>query len=514
MARILVVDDEAIERKGIRFLFQKFGIPAEIFEAANGAKALDFLKEEKVDVLITDIKMPFMDGMELIENVANQYPSMKIIIYSGYGEFEYAKKAMRYHVSHYILKPVDPAEFENVVGEVLQELENERLEKELREESIHFYKEHILLQAINGVPMEELASLGDRWGGLDFLRQYYCMILLEFNRAFFGKKGDGFRQQLAERISVPFQYLNLNQEQSVFLFGREKDFDRMEMAERLDREIYRIYEEKCFLAVSKCGAKPIDLSETCEALERLMENKFYLPDSRIFLEQEEENQAGGIQVENDLLVKRMQQDIKMKDVLALREHFADLCEKYRGEIGGTQSYVKFVFSGMIKEIYDMLPDRDQQETSRAVDEVYRAEDFSQVMDILGEGIGQMERVYAANPQMVHREIGTVKQYIYANFDKDLSVDLLAEQVFMAPSYLSHIFKKETGQNLSKFIKSLRMEKAKEMLTDSHKKIVNISCDVGYPNVSYFCQSFREYYGVSPQRYRNQGAVNEVSQAEV
>jgi len=92
MAKILVVDDEKIERSGIRFLFQKLGISAQISEAANGVKALEFLREEEVDVLITDIKMPFMDGLELIENVARLYPSVKIIIYSGYGEFEYAKK--------------------------------------------------------------------------------------------------------------------------------------------------------------------------------------------------------------------------------------------------------------------------------------------------------------------------------------------------------------------------------------------------------------------------------------
>ena len=79
---------------------------------------------------------------------------------------------------------------------------------------------------------------------------------------------------------------------------------------------------------------------------------------------------------------------------------------------------------------------------------------------------------------------------------------LAEMVYMAPSYLSCVFKKETGQNLSKFIKSVRMEKAKEMLDNTHMKIVNISAEVGYPNVSYFCQSFREYYGISPQKFRS------------
>ena len=79
---------------------------------------------------------------------------------------------------------------------------------------------------------------------------------------------------------------------------------------------------------------------------------------------------------------------------------------------------------------------------------------------------------------------------------------------MAPSYLSHVFKKETGQNISKFIKTYRMVQAREMLENTHNKIVNISYAVGYPNVSYFCQSFREYFGISPQKYRSQGEVNE------
>ena len=82
--------------------------------------------------------------------------------------------------------------------------------------------------------------------------------------------------------------------------------------------------------------------------------------------------------------------------------------------------------------------------------------------------------------------------------------MLAEKVYMATSYLSHIFKKDTGQNLSKFIKAYRMEKAKEMLEETHEKIVQISYAVGYPNVSYFCQSFREFYGVSPQKFRMSG----------
>ena len=89
----------------------------------------------------------------------------------------------------------------------------------------------------------------------------------------------------------------------------------------------------------------------------------------------------------------------------------------------------------------------------------------------------------------------------ATVNLELSVEMLAEKVYMAPSYLSHIFKKETGLNLSRFIKNYRMEMAKKKLETTHEKIVTISYSVGYQNVSYFCQNFREYFGVTPQKFR-------------
>ena len=253
---------------------------------------------------------------------------------------------------------------------------------------------------------------------------------------------------------------------------------------------------------------------------------------------DEKHEEEDADIEDDILVRQIRQDIKVKDMVGLREHVGLLCDKYRGRKALSQMYVKFVFSNLMKDMYDVLPGKDRAGFNMVVDRLYRANDFSEVMDILQDGIRKLEEVFAVNPQMMHREIETVKEYIYANYDKELSVDMLAEQVYLAPSYLSHIFKKETGQNISKFrgkhyfifgiiagsyykiiafsvgnivrkIKSLRMEKAKEMLMESHLKIINISYAVGYPNVSYFCQSFREYFGVSPQKFRNQGEGNEI-----
>ena len=126
------------------------------------------------------------------------------------------------------------------------------------------------------------------------------------------------------------------------------------------------------------------------------------------------------------------------------------------------------------------------------------------MDIVNNYIDLLEKSFGKEPATSHREIETVKNYIHNHYGEEIGAQQLADMVYLAPSYLSSLFKKETGQNLSKYIKQYRMEKAKELLTGTNMKIVNISEQVGYPNVSYFCSSFREYYGISPQKFRERG----------
>ena len=134
MYQILVVDDERIERNGIKMLLRHMQLLCEITEAANGRDALEYLKGHTADVLLTDVKMPFMDGIQLIEECKkeNINEDMKCIIFSGCSEFDYARKAVRLGVSDYILKPVDPSEFKETITRVIQELEAERAEKNMK----------------------------------------------------------------------------------------------------------------------------------------------------------------------------------------------------------------------------------------------------------------------------------------------------------------------------------------------------------------------------------------------
>ncbi|MEK0316158.1 response regulator transcription factor [Cohnella sp. 56] len=126
MHKILVVDDQKIERTGIQFLIREYRLDLEVVEAENGEAALDYIRHHDLDILFTDIRMPFMDGLSLAEQTRRLKPDVKIVIFSAYGEFEYAKKAMELHVHHYVLKPVQDQEFLNAMRSVLELCEKEK----------------------------------------------------------------------------------------------------------------------------------------------------------------------------------------------------------------------------------------------------------------------------------------------------------------------------------------------------------------------------------------------------
>lgn len=155
MYNILIVDDEKIERSGIRMLLKRMGIELGVFEACNGKQALEYLTSDKntgmghIDILLTDVKMPFMDGIELIKNVMHNDISLKTIIFSGYNEFEYAKLAVKLGVKDYILKPVDPSEFSSTITGVITELDEEHKKDEDYNRQANFIKQYYMYTLLN-----------------------------------------------------------------------------------------------------------------------------------------------------------------------------------------------------------------------------------------------------------------------------------------------------------------------------------------------------------------------------
>ena len=202
MYKILIVDDEKIERNGIRMLLNSLGYSFEIAEANNGQTAYDLMSGNEFDIVLTDIKMPFMNGIELIKKCRDNGSEQKFIIFSGCNEFGYAKQAVKMDVSDYILKPVDPSEFEDTINKVIGEIEESRVHKELKIKSIEFMHEHMLYLATTGASMSEIKEHNKDLLPTDFLDKFKRMMLIEFNCDFFGRKGMDFKEYLEKTEPV------------------------------------------------------------------------------------------------------------------------------------------------------------------------------------------------------------------------------------------------------------------------------------------------------------------------
>ena len=197
----------------------------------------------------------------------------------------------------------------------------------------------------------------------------------------------------------------------------------------------------------------------------------------------------------------IEKDLQNKDYSSLKKKIRSLFNDESISI----DFLKFKLSPFLQSITaSLIHSEKQSEVISQIATFYHTGELAIIDKIVSEFIDEIEKEKTKDSRYIHKEVESVKKYIYNNYHLDLSVDQLAEYVCLTPSYLSHIFKKEMGENIGKFIKRVRMEKAKDLLENSYEKIVAISVAVGYQNVSYFCQNFREYYGVSPQKYRSQG----------
>lgn len=429
--------------------------------------------------------------------------------FSGCSEFDYARKAVRLGVSDYILKPVDPSEFKETITRVIQELEAERAEKNMKKKSMQQMREHALYQIVNGVNVAEVL---EKSGGVLTKSDVDCfcrILMLETDDDFFGKNGVDLQERiLAKKMkevcdSEAFLYLNLTPQQSIILL-KDRSIDLIAFANDLLEQIKQEYENSCTASISSEISCAEQIICAMDELEELMENKFYHPNVRLFYSGMKSSDCEIIKIDDDTLIKQMKQDIRMKDVQSLRDHFERFSQRYRSQTAFSQMYIKFLFANLLKDIYDAVPGEGEKQLNTKIDQLYRSFDFVQVTDIVSDSINLLEKTFSGRVQTGHREVEAVKRYIAAHYGDEMSVERLSELVYMAPSYLSSVFKKETGQNLNRFIKSVRMEKAKELLEQTMMKIVDISTACGYPNVSYFCSSFREYYGISPQKFRESG----------
>lgn len=502
MYRMLVVDDEKTERECVRFLIEQSGLPLEVSEAGDGREALMQLKEtDGADILFTDVQMPLMDGLELIREAEKLFPDMKILIFSSYADFEYARTALTLGVVNYILKPLIPEELEKSLEGLIGQLDEEAASRKLKDRQKSFMLQYALQLSISG----NLDGSRVEPAVIKQLERFHCMVLVDFDGDFLENNSFVFYESLRYAMKLDMESLNLSPDQALLLLRTPVENPK-EWGMKLLFHIQETFQISCWLAISGPLSGQASLKDACAAVEQQMERRFWEPQVHVFAEQERENAqdgAGDGTDENRQLLQ-IKRALGNRDGAALQEALDSLFAKYRSRQNQSQIYVKFIFSNLLTTLYPFLNEMDGEKKTldAMISDLYLQPDISEIVRMVQELASRIIGGFSSGPS-IRREILEVTEYIGANYGKELSVERLASIVFLTPDYLSRLFKKSMGKSISQYIRQFRMEKARELLTGTNRKVIDIGEAVGYPNYSYFCQSFREYFGTSPERYRQE-----------
>ncbi|NLI89761.1 MAG: response regulator [Epulopiscium sp.] len=507
MYRMLIVDDESDERKVIRFLLNKYNFNFYIEEASNGKEALEILQHTTIDILFTDIKMPFMDGIELASKVQDLQPNAQIIFFSGHDDFEYVKKAISLRAINYILKPINPIEFKNTIASVVERAETLEAEQSQHETNMIYLKNHILYRIINRTPIEVLKQ---EYSSIDlgFLNNYSHIFLIQFEESFFdqlpyGKEIIPFNENISRVINIPFDYINMNPSQSV-LFFQEQDMPSeyyMELAGKIQEHIFYHYEVNSYISVSNKITDPNDISLIYDETEGFLESRFFFPNTYIYPKHISANNKINDSDEDNHLIKTIQRDIEFGDIQSIRLSINMLFTKYKSRQCVSHLYIKFLFSNVLQLLAKDLLELNDSDFIDSMVAIYSTQNLSEIQTIINEFLDKGDAKLEVNEDSPTHAVNLVKQYIHDHYGDDLSLNLLAEKVFLTPRYLSSIFIQEVGYGINKYIKNVRMDKAKELLLETNMKVHEICKSVGYSNVSYFCKSFLEDFGLTPEKYR-------------
>jgi Response regulator containing CheY-like receiver domain and AraC-type DNA-binding domain len=494
MLTILIVDDERIERRGICFLLKQRVEEFDILEAPNGKAACEILEKRSVDILFTDVKMPFMDGIELVGKARELNEQIEMVIFSGYGEFEYARQAMKAGVVSYVLKPVDPEEFHSTMDRLLKTIGNRRKQERKNIENQNFLNQYFLGKYIYQGNSDFLKRISDKVDISDW-NQIQGLILIESVNNFFEKWEREFIERLLEEVKQKLLFLNLGQNQELcVLYSR---CDQFVLAQHITEWMNKSFEGEFYVAAGHPIRKLDEIPGVFRELELLMGNKFYQKDRHLFLPGKTLEESNTEQFLDDIL-NRMIENIQLEDILHLWENFRILQSSVGDLRRYSQIYTKFMFANLVKEFFSH---RHGEGVEQAVQQIYGFQSIQEVMKFLKSLIVDMEHHLEDKGSVSRNEVARAKSYIYEHYSEDISVETLADLVYLSPGYFSYIFKKEIGENVSRFIREYRMEKAKELLSGTNKKIIHICKEIGFSNVSYFCKSFREYCGCSPEQYR-------------
>ncbi|QKN23622.1 MULTISPECIES: response regulator [Caproicibacterium] len=502
MYRILIADDEKDEREAVKFLLKKYKFELDIVESENGHDALQKAKKQGTDILLTDVRMPFLLGTELASQTRELYPNVQIIFFSGYNDFPYVKKALTLGAVDYILKPINPEELRKVLEKAIQKLNARKQIIMQKQFAAAYLQNHVLSRLLYGAKAEMLCS-EYRDIDLAFLEKFKQLLLLQFDNPIFGSiPQDHFEKSIAGVLrGWPHHFLNLNTYQSVlFLQDTETDSSVAAMAQILQKQISADAGEPCYISISSPLTGADSIAAAYAQAEKALDDRFFFRNCYVYPIPDKISTSLESYEDDDALLRSAADAIRFKDSYSLQKSVNMLLTKYQHKRNQSHINVSYILSQLATILYSALP-ADKEDLQVVIERLYFCQYFEESKALILDVTKRVVATLAADTESTGHTIRMLKQFIQNHYGEELSLSRLAKQFYLSPHYLSDLFISETGCGINKYIKTMRMEKAKEQLLNTNEKIQDICKSVGYTNFSYFCRSFRETFGQTPESYR-------------
>lgn len=525
--KVLLADDEHLIREGLRDAVDWKAHGMEVVALAeNGEQALALARSLRPDLVVTDICMPFMDGLELTEALLGEFPEIAVILLTCYDEFQYAKRAIKLGVADYVLKPIDLEYMEKLLGELAQKHEDSL--RRGKDEQKRLLAEVLHRQCCSADGAERVQAVS-----LQPEAAYACLLvtLLGYSFAQESFDGEALREYFASFVA---QVQACAQTDALLIESSEAEGNVLlvlegstsgEAGQRMRSvcERLRVHdglrnEYPFFCATDGTGldlwALPTALSH-CQTLTSYA----FQHDETTFVDYTELHhlrQDDGLQISLDIAsfvesVRTFDRGVIAKRAKEITEHIRS-SGRYSAMYG--QMFVASAYSQITGALQEcgIVPQDIFENPAEEYRRVVSASSLQQQIAGLGELLGRVcDYVQSRKGSALHMTAEKARQYIETCYaQNELSLQQVAAAIHMSSSYFSILFKREIGKSFISYLTDVRMEHAKQLLLYTDQKAYEISESVGYDNPTYFSTLFKKHEGLSPKEFRikNCGAFDE------
>lgn len=525
---LLLVDDE---EEVIQVIIKKINWEALGFSvvgyASNGVKALELVEEFQPDVVMTDIKMPYMNGIELAKNIKKEFPEIKILYFTGFDEFEYAKEAIHLEVEEYILKPVNSVELTEVFTKLKEKLTQEISEKQNVEILQKYYMESLpLLQTnfystlIEGkVPEDEISKYLFNYQ-ITFHGPLFCCIVIHTSSRYMPENMNYLllttavqkqaKEQLGKRWQAKcFSYL----ENTVMIMQLEDENEISELTDECDRfcrYARRIIGAVVTVGIGQICEKILELPQSYNDAREAVSYRAIVGISKaINIKEIAPQKNSELRITNDEELSNLFKMIR----LDLKENIIDVVDEYLQHIyfsGKSLQQHQIAVMELISEIYKFLTNNGIDvemflgDTKKLFNHLLSLEPDALRKWLIDISFSLCEKLVNDRSKSTKSFVLEAKAYVHSKYsDEGLSLNDICDVLGVSNSYFSTIFKKETGKTFIAYVTDCRMEEAARMLIETDEKNYIIAKNVGYMDPNYFSYVFKRQFGMSPSKYRTE-----------